>query len=197
DYDTLKALLAEMAPRERSSNIMGWETGGQSSNKVWDQRSGCRGAVGDQTCVGGVGIIIKILVSQQFFLYQVLLDFLNINEKFQDLSKGSCEPSKREFEEIHSQVASLCNRINNLPCATAKDRLCQYELAKQCASYLKLTTSELGVTGCLHATICSMDWNAIYYIGHGWGQTLVGHYLSSSHDLEQIAVAQRNMWSSG
>ncbi|XP_048584697.1 nuclear pore complex protein Nup98-Nup96 isoform X1 [Nematostella vectensis] len=102
DYDTLKALLAEMAPRERSSNIMGWETGGQ-----------------------------------------VLLDFLNINEKFQDLSKGSCEPSKREFEEIHSQVASLCNRINNLPCATAKDRLCQYELAKQCASYLKLTTSEL------------------------------------------------------
>jgi len=40
-------------------------------------------------------------------------------------------------------VSSLCTRINSLPSDTTKDMLCQYDMAKMCANFLKIVMREL------------------------------------------------------
>ncbi len=42
-----------------------------------------------------------------------------------------------ELEKLEPEVTSLCDRIGNLKCCTAKDRLCQSEMAKRTANLLR------------------------------------------------------------
>ncbi|XP_078371007.1 nuclear pore complex protein Nup98-Nup96-like isoform X3 [Oculina patagonica] len=102
EYDFLKTLLGELEPRDRSSTVRDWATGGQ-----------------------------------------VFLDYLALVEKFQDITKENFVPTKYDWEDIHAEVSSLCRRINNLPSDTPKNMLCQYDMAKMCANFLKIVMNEL------------------------------------------------------
>eukprot|EP00066_Takifugu_rubripes_P030480 XP_011619746.1 PREDICTED: nuclear pore complex protein Nup98-Nup96-like [Takifugu rubripes] len=46
-----------------------------------------------------------------------------------------------ELERLHSEVTSLCSRIELLPCSTARDRLAQSEMAKRAANILRAVLS--------------------------------------------------------
>jgi len=74
---------------------------------------------------------------------QVFLDYLALVQKFQDITKENFVPTKYDWEDIHVEVASLCTRINNLPSDTPKNMLCQYDMAKMCANFLKIVMNEL------------------------------------------------------
>ncbi|XP_015778613.1 PREDICTED: nuclear pore complex protein Nup98-Nup96-like, partial [Acropora digitifera] len=102
EYDLLKSLLGELEPRDRSSTVKDWATGGQ-----------------------------------------VFLDYLSLVDKFQDIATGKLVPTKYDFEDIHEDVSALCTRINSLPSDTTKDMLCQYDMAKMCANFLKIVIKEL------------------------------------------------------
>ncbi|XP_067040500.1 nuclear pore complex protein Nup98-Nup96-like isoform X1 [Acropora muricata] len=102
EYDILKSLLGELEPRDRSSTVKDWATGGQ-----------------------------------------VFLDYLSLVDKFQDIATGKLVPTKYDFEDIHEDVSALCTRINSLPSDTTKDMLCQYDMAKMCANFLKIVIKEL------------------------------------------------------
>uniref|UniRef100_A0A674BPF4 Nuclear pore complex protein Nup98-Nup96 n=1 Tax=Salmo trutta TaxID=8032 RepID=A0A674BPF4_SALTR len=45
------------------------------------------------------------------------------------------------LERLHTEVTSLCSRIELLPCSTAKDRLAQSEMAKRVANILRVVLS--------------------------------------------------------
>lgn len=102
EYDILKSLLGELEPRDRSSTVKDWATGGQ-----------------------------------------VFLDYLSLVDKFQDIAMGKLEPTKYDFEDIHREVSTLCTRVNSLPSDSTKDMLCQYDMAKMCANFLKIVMKEL------------------------------------------------------
>ena len=42
-----------------------------------------------------------------------------------------------DLEEMEPAIQSLCTRVKSLDCNTAKDRLCQAEMAKTAASLLR------------------------------------------------------------
>ncbi|XP_067113030.1 nuclear pore complex protein Nup98-Nup96 isoform X1 [Osmerus mordax] len=46
-----------------------------------------------------------------------------------------------DLEQLHTEVTSLCSRIELLPCCTAKDRLAQSEMAKRVANILRVVLS--------------------------------------------------------
>jgi len=74
---------------------------------------------------------------------EVFLDYLSLVDKFQDIATGKLVPTKYDFEDIHEDVSALCTRINSLPSDTTKDMLCQYDMAKMCANFLKIVIKEL------------------------------------------------------
>ncbi|XP_022797911.1 nuclear pore complex protein Nup98-Nup96-like [Stylophora pistillata] len=74
---------------------------------------------------------------------QVFLDYLSLMEKFQDISQENFVPTKYDWEGIYAEVVSLCTRINSLSSDTPKDMLCQYDMAKMCANFLKIVMKEL------------------------------------------------------
>lgn len=74
---------------------------------------------------------------------QVFLDYLALVQKFQDITKENFVPTKYDWEDIHVDVSSLCTRIKNLPSDTPKNMLCQYDMAKMCANFLKIVMNEL------------------------------------------------------
>jgi len=45
------------------------------------------------------------------------------------------------IEKLRPQVTSLCSRINSLPISTAKERLCQSEIAKKVAHLIRAVLS--------------------------------------------------------
>ncbi|OBS74662.1 hypothetical protein A6R68_14816 [Neotoma lepida] len=46
-----------------------------------------------------------------------------------------------ELEHLHTKVTSLCNRIEQIPCYSAKDRLAQSDMAKRVANLLRVVLS--------------------------------------------------------
>ncbi|XP_066286606.1 nuclear pore complex protein Nup98-Nup96-like isoform X2 [Branchiostoma lanceolatum] len=67
---------------------------------------------------------------------RVFLDYIHINNTLIEMAKGVS--SSYDLERLHPQVTSLCSRVENIPCLTPKDRLCQSEMAKKAASFLRL-----------------------------------------------------------
>ncbi|XP_022108489.1 nuclear pore complex protein Nup98-Nup96-like isoform X2 [Acanthaster planci] len=66
---------------------------------------------------------------------QVFLDFINIVQRLDHLQHT--EPTVYELEKLYPDVASLCSRVGSVTCRTAKDRLCQSEMAKRTANVMK------------------------------------------------------------
>ncbi|XP_038055472.1 nuclear pore complex protein Nup98-Nup96-like isoform X2 [Patiria miniata] len=66
---------------------------------------------------------------------QVFLDFINIVQRLDHLQRT--EPTTYELEKLYPDVASLCSRVGSVTCRTAKDRLCQSEMAKRTANVMK------------------------------------------------------------
>ncbi|KAJ7320252.1 hypothetical protein JRQ81_019763 [Phrynocephalus forsythii] len=69
----------------------------------------------------------------------VFLDYIRIIEMLDRIRQLDC--SGYELEELHTKVVSLCNRIELLPCHSAKDRLAQSEMAKRSADILRAVLS--------------------------------------------------------
>nr|XP_020647578.1 nuclear pore complex protein Nup98-Nup96 isoform X6 [Pogona vitticeps] len=69
----------------------------------------------------------------------VFLDYICIIEMLNRIQQLDC--SGYELEELHTRVISLCNRIELLPCHSAKDRLAQSEMAKRNADILRVVLS--------------------------------------------------------
>ncbi|KAJ7428440.1 hypothetical protein BTVI_00602 [Pitangus sulphuratus] len=53
----------------------------------------------------------------------VYLDYIRVNEMLDRIQQLDC--STYELERLHTKVTSLCNRIEQLQCHNAKDRLAQ------------------------------------------------------------------------
>uniref|UniRef100_A0A3B3T4H9 Nuclear pore complex protein Nup98-Nup96 n=1 Tax=Paramormyrops kingsleyae TaxID=1676925 RepID=A0A3B3T4H9_9TELE len=66
---------------------------------------------------------------------RVFLDYINV---IQTLQAIQCLGN---MEQLHTEVTSLCGRIELIPCATAKDRLAQSEMAKRVANILRVVLS--------------------------------------------------------
>ncbi|XP_023683557.2 nuclear pore complex protein Nup98-Nup96-like isoform X1 [Paramormyrops kingsleyae] len=69
---------------------------------------------------------------------RVFLDYINV---IQTLQAIQMEGPTYEMEQLHTEVTSLCGRIELIPCATAKDRLAQSEMAKRVANILRVVLS--------------------------------------------------------
>ncbi|XP_051881963.1 nuclear pore complex protein Nup98-Nup96 isoform X2 [Pristis pectinata] len=65
----------------------------------------------------------------------VFYDYIRVMEMVQGLAE--VENPTYELERIHSEVMSLCSRIELIECLTAKDRLAQSDMAKQVANMLR------------------------------------------------------------
>uniref|UniRef100_A0A667ZD82 Nuclear pore complex protein Nup98-Nup96 n=1 Tax=Myripristis murdjan TaxID=586833 RepID=A0A667ZD82_9TELE len=70
---------------------------------------------------------------------RVYLDYIRVIQSLQDIQQV-CN-SGYELERLHASVTSLCGRIELLPCAAAKDRLAQSEMAKRVANILRAVLS--------------------------------------------------------
>ncbi|GAB6029666.1 hypothetical protein CHUAL_005398 [Chamberlinius hualienensis] len=70
---------------------------------------------------------------------QVYLDYIHLSQTVDRILKG--ELSAYELERLQPEVTSLCNRIGNLQCFSAKDRLCVSEMAKKTANILRAVLS--------------------------------------------------------
>uniref|UniRef100_A0A667YSH9 Nuclear pore complex protein Nup98-Nup96 n=1 Tax=Myripristis murdjan TaxID=586833 RepID=A0A667YSH9_9TELE len=70
---------------------------------------------------------------------RVYLDYIRVIQSLQDIQQ--MENSGYELERLHASVTSLCGRIELLPCAAAKDRLAQSEMAKRVANILRAVLS--------------------------------------------------------
>ncbi|XP_006825402.1 nuclear pore complex protein Nup98-Nup96-like [Saccoglossus kowalevskii] len=67
---------------------------------------------------------------------KVFLDYIRISQKLESL-KNEGIPNMYDVERLHPEIASLCGRVKHLECHTAKDRLCQSEMAKKTANLMK------------------------------------------------------------
>ncbi|CAH1777571.1 unnamed protein product [Owenia fusiformis] len=74
---------------------------------------------------------------------RVFLDYINLNAALEELKKG--QPSAYDIERLQPEVTSLCNRVGNLACHNAHDRLCQSEMAKKTAVLLRTLLTLQGV----------------------------------------------------
>ncbi|XP_075888144.1 nuclear pore complex protein Nup98-Nup96 isoform X4 [Nelusetta ayraudi] len=70
---------------------------------------------------------------------RVYLDYIRVIKSLQDIQQ--MENAGYELERLHSNVTSLCSRIELLPCSTARDRLAQSEMAKRVANILRAVLS--------------------------------------------------------
>ncbi|XP_022250007.1 nuclear pore complex protein Nup98-Nup96-like isoform X2 [Limulus polyphemus] len=66
---------------------------------------------------------------------QVFLDYIEVSQAVDKVLQGKV--STYDLEKLQPEVLSLCNRICSLRCPTAKDRLCQAEMAKKTATLLR------------------------------------------------------------
>ncbi|XP_015283799.1 PREDICTED: nuclear pore complex protein Nup98-Nup96 isoform X2 [Gekko japonicus] len=69
----------------------------------------------------------------------VFLDYIRVIEMLGRIQQLDC--SGYELEDLHTRVTSLCNRIEQVPCHSAKDRLAQSEMAKSIANILRVVLS--------------------------------------------------------
>ncbi|NXB27054.1 NUP98 protein, partial [Rhagologus leucostigma] len=69
----------------------------------------------------------------------VYLDYIRVNEMLDRIQQLDC--STYELERLHTKVTSLCNRIEQLQCHNAKDRLAQSDMAKRVANVLRVVLS--------------------------------------------------------
>ncbi|XP_027557641.1 nuclear pore complex protein Nup98-Nup96 isoform X2 [Neopelma chrysocephalum] len=69
----------------------------------------------------------------------VYLDYIRVNEMLDRIQQLDC--STYELERLHTKVTSLCNRIEQLQCHNAKDRLAQSDMAKRVANVLRAVLS--------------------------------------------------------
>ncbi|KAM9846701.1 nuclear pore complex protein Nup98-Nup96 isoform 2-T2 [Aulostomus maculatus] len=67
---------------------------------------------------------------------RVYLDYIRVTKTLQDIQQ--MENAGYELERLYNDVTSLCSRIELLPCASARDRLAQSEMAKRVANILRV-----------------------------------------------------------
>ncbi|XP_030328960.1 nuclear pore complex protein Nup98-Nup96 [Strigops habroptila] len=66
----------------------------------------------------------------------VYLDYIRVIEMLDRIQQLDC--STYELERLHTKVTSLCNRIEQIQCHSAKDRLAQSDMAKRIANLLRV-----------------------------------------------------------
>ncbi|XP_057677624.1 nuclear pore complex protein Nup98-Nup96 isoform X2 [Corythoichthys intestinalis] len=71
---------------------------------------------------------------------KVYLDYMKITQSLRDMQQMESS-GDYELERLHTQVTSLCGRIQLLPCTGARDRLAQSEMAKCVANILRVVLS--------------------------------------------------------
>uniref|UniRef100_A0A7M4FMH4 Nuclear pore complex protein Nup98-Nup96 n=1 Tax=Crocodylus porosus TaxID=8502 RepID=A0A7M4FMH4_CROPO len=69
----------------------------------------------------------------------VYLDYIRVIEMLDRIQQLDC--STYELERLHTKVTSLCNRIEQIQCHSAKDRLAQSDMAKRIANLLRVVLS--------------------------------------------------------
>ncbi|XP_039107985.1 nuclear pore complex protein Nup98-Nup96 [Hyaena hyaena] len=69
----------------------------------------------------------------------VYLDYIQVMEMLHQIQQVDC--SVYEMEQLHTKVTSLCNRIQQIQCFNAKDRLAQSDMAKRVANLLRVVWS--------------------------------------------------------
>ncbi|XP_029412463.1 nuclear pore complex protein Nup98-Nup96 isoform X4 [Nannospalax galili] len=69
----------------------------------------------------------------------VYLDYIRVIEMLHRIQQVDC--SSYELEHLHTKVTSLCNRIEQIQCYNAKDRLAQSDMAKRVANLLRVVLS--------------------------------------------------------
>ncbi|KAM6342136.1 nuclear pore complex protein Nup98-Nup96 isoform 2-T3 [Podargus strigoides] len=69
----------------------------------------------------------------------VYLDYIRVIEMLDRIRQLDC--STFELERLHTKVTSLCNRIEQVQCHSAKDRLAQSDMAKRIANLLRVVLS--------------------------------------------------------
>ncbi|KAM6984594.1 nuclear pore complex protein Nup98-Nup96 [Aplochiton taeniatus] len=70
---------------------------------------------------------------------RVYLDYMTVIRTLQDIQQ--MDSPGYQLERLHTDVTSLCSRIELLPCSTAKDRLAQSEMAKRVTNILRVVLS--------------------------------------------------------
>uniref|UniRef100_A0A3P8XMR8 Nuclear pore complex protein Nup98-Nup96 n=1 Tax=Esox lucius TaxID=8010 RepID=A0A3P8XMR8_ESOLU len=70
---------------------------------------------------------------------RVYLDYIRVIHTLQAIQQ--MDSAGYELERLHTDVTSLCSRVELLPCSTAKDRLAQSEMAKRVANILRVVLS--------------------------------------------------------
>ncbi|XP_065601801.1 nuclear pore complex protein Nup98-Nup96 isoform X2 [Cyrtonyx montezumae] len=66
----------------------------------------------------------------------VYLDYIRVIEMLDRIQQLDC--SMYELERLHTKVTSLCNRIEQIQCHNARDRLAQSDMAKRVANLLRV-----------------------------------------------------------
>ncbi|XP_052555226.1 nuclear pore complex protein Nup98-Nup96 isoform X3 [Tympanuchus pallidicinctus] len=69
----------------------------------------------------------------------VYLDYIRVIEMVDRIQQLDC--STYELERLHTKVTSLCNRIEQIQCHNARDRLAQSDMAKRIANLLRVVLS--------------------------------------------------------
>uniref|UniRef100_A0A674BPD2 Nuclear pore complex protein Nup98-Nup96 n=1 Tax=Salmo trutta TaxID=8032 RepID=A0A674BPD2_SALTR len=70
---------------------------------------------------------------------RVYLDYIRVIQTLHAIQQ--MDGAGYKLERLHTEVTSLCSRIELLPCSTAKDRLAQSEMAKRVANILRVVLS--------------------------------------------------------
>ncbi|KAK3555738.1 hypothetical protein QTP86_028978 [Hemibagrus guttatus] len=70
---------------------------------------------------------------------RVYLDYIRVIQTLKAIQK--MDSPGYELERLHTDVTSLCSRIELLPCFKAKDRLAQSDMAKRLANILRVVLS--------------------------------------------------------
>lgn len=68
---------------------------------------------------------------------QILIDFIEMNDKFESLKTIHQGDIETRWESLKPQLADLCSRISLFPCPTSKHRLCQSEIAQKLACLVR------------------------------------------------------------
>ncbi|XP_036991657.2 nuclear pore complex protein Nup98-Nup96 isoform X4 [Artibeus jamaicensis] len=69
----------------------------------------------------------------------VYLDYIQVLEMIHHIQQVEC--SGYELEQLQTKVTSLCNRVEQIQCYNAKDRLAQSDMAKRVANLLRVVLS--------------------------------------------------------
>lgn len=85
------------------------------------------------------------LISNWLNQGQILLDYIDLSEKFENLKYIQEEELENCWEGLKPQLIDLCSRINLFPCPTSKHRLCQSEIAHKIACLLRGTSEPCSV----------------------------------------------------